>query len=242
MNTGNPQQQQEGNGSTMAEPIAIDIVSDVMCPWCFIGKRNLEAAISTLDGIDVSLHWRPYQLDPTLPKEGKDREAYLADKFGGIERANELYQNVVNAGAAAGIPFDFDAIRVSPNTLDAHRLIHWAGGQGEEVQDRVVERLFSMYFLEGRNIGNDDTLIEAAADAGMDREIVSGLLSGDADREAVRSSIAQAQSMGVRGVPFFILDQRYAISGAQPPAAMAEAIRTVAGHKTAASGETGAKV
>jgi predicted DsbA family dithiol-disulfide isomerase len=225
----------------MAEPVAIDIVSDVMCPWCFIGKRNLEAAIAALDGISVSLHWRPYQLDPTLPKEGKDRKTYLADKFGGIERADELHENIVKAGTAAGIAFDFNAIRVSPNTLDAHRLIHWAGGEGQEVQNRIVERLFSMYFSEGRNIGSADTLVEAAGDAGMDREIVSGLLAGDADRETVRTSIAQAQSMGVRGVPFFILDNRYAISGAQPPQAMAEAIRTVAGHKAAAAGkgETG---
>jgi predicted DsbA family dithiol-disulfide isomerase len=211
--------------------INIDIVSDVMCPWCFIGKRNIESAVAGLEGIDVTINWRPFQLDPTLPPEGKDRAKYLSEKFGGEEGARTAYKRVEDAGKTAGIDFNFNAIAVSPNTLDAHRLIRWAGGVSREVQDRVVTRLFELYFEEGANIGDHDILCSVAEGAGMDPAIVRDLLASDADRDAVRQEIAAAQRMGVTGVPCFILDQRYAVMGAQPPEVIAQAIRQASAER-----------
>lgn len=217
--------------------VHIDIVSDVMCPWCFIGKKRFDRALEALGGeVDVEVHWRPFQLDPALPREGKDRDTYLAEKFGGIERARELYRNIEETGAGEGIPFRFDTIAVSPNTLDAHRLIRWAQNAGEGVQARVVERLFELFFLEGANIADHSVLIEVAREAGMDTAIVASLLAGDADREAVQQEIATAQQMGVTGVPCFILDNKYAVMGAQDAETIADAIRQVAATKAAATG------
>lgn len=208
--------------------IKVDVVSDVVCPWCYIGKRNLEAALDTLEGIEVELTWRPFQLDPTIPPEGKDRRQYLRDKFGGDDRARMMYERVEEAGKAAGINFNFEAIEISPNTLDAHRLIRWAGGVNPEVQGRVVNRLFELYFLEGANIGDIELLAGAAGEAGLDGAIVLDLLVSDRDADAVRQEIAAAQQMGVTAVPCFILDQRYAVMGGQPPQVLADAIRQVA--------------
>jgi len=217
--------------------VLIDVVSDVMCPWCFIGKKRFEKALEALDGeVDVEVLWRPFQLDPTLPREGKDRDTYLSEKFGSIERARELYRNIEEAGAGEGIPFRFDAIAVSPNTLDAHRLIRWAQNAGEGIQVKVVERLFELFFLEGANIADHAVLIEVAREAGMDTAIVGSLLASDADRVAVQEEIATAQRMGVTGVPCFILDNKYAVMGAQDAETIADAIRQVAATKAAAAG------
>lgn len=221
----------------MSAAVHIDIVSDVMCPWCFIGKKRFEKALKAVEeDVDVEVHWRPYQLDPTLPPEGKDRDTYLAEKFGGIERARELYRNIEDAGAGEGIPFRFDAIGVSPNTLDAHRLIRWAQNAGDGIQDKVVERLFELFFLEGVNIADHSVLTGVARDAGMDVAIVESLLAGDADRDAVQQEIAVARQMGVSGVPCFILDNKYAVMGAQDAETIADAIRQVAANKSAATG------
>lgn len=217
--------------------VLIDIVSDVMCPWCFIGKKRFEKALQALDGeVDVEVYWRPFQLDPTLPREGKARDSYLAEKFGSIERARELYRNIEGAGAGEGIPFRFDAIAVSPNTLDAHRLIRWAQNADQNAQAKVVERLFELYFLEGANIADHAVLIEVAREAGMDTAIVASLLASDADSQSVREEIATAQRMGVTGVPCFILDNKYAVMGAQDAETIANAIRQVAANKSAATG------
>ncbi|MFZ2100949.1 MAG: DsbA family oxidoreductase [Oricola sp.] len=215
--------------------IRIDVVSDVMCPWCFIGKKRLEKALAVVDPeIDVQINWRPFQLDPTLPPGGKDRDAYLSEKFGGIERARELYRNVEAAGEMEGIPFRFEAIGVSPNTLDAHRLIRWAQNGGPEVQDAVVSRLFSLYFLERTNIGDHAVLIEVARECGMDATVVEALLATDSDKDEVRQEIALAQQMGVRGVPCFIIDGKYAVMGAQDPETIADTIAQVADMKQTA--------
>lgn len=211
--------------------LQIDIVSDVMCPWCFVGKRNFEAALPLIGDIDLVVNWRPYQLDATLPSEGKDRKLYLSEKFGGDEQAAEIYKRIEDAGRSVGIDFNFQAIKVSPNTLDAHRLIRWAGGQSAQMQDRIVLRLFELYFLEGANIGDHNILVDAADHVGMDGELVRNLLAGSEDVEAVQSEIAAAQRMGVTGVPCFIIDRKYAVAGAQPAEHIAQAIRQAAAEK-----------
>lgn len=205
--------------------IMIDVVSDVMCPWCYIGKKNLDEAVEQFDGAPIEIAWRPYQLDPTLPKAGKDRQQYLNEKFGGEEKATQIYSRVKDAGSQVGIDFNFADMKVSPNTLDAHRLIRWAGGQGEAVQARLVKRLFEIFFLEGGNIGDDEVLISAARDAGLDGDIVGNLLKTDEDKEAVKQEIAHAQRMGITGVPCFIIDNRFAVMGAQPADALLEAFQ-----------------
>ncbi|MBL4892651.1 MAG: DsbA family oxidoreductase [Rhizobiaceae bacterium] len=209
----------------MTKKLTIDVISDVMCPWCYIGKQNLDKAIASMPDLDVEVTWRPYQLDPTLPKEGMDRQKYLSDKFGGQAEADSRYENVKNAGTNVGIDFDFKAMKVSPNTLDAHRVIRWAGGIGTEVQNKLVRRLFELFFLEGGHIGNDGVLVDAAIHAGMDGDLVRELLASDRDKTEVQQEIAQAQQMGVTGVPCFVIDQKFAVTGAQPPDALTQAFQ-----------------
>ena len=212
--------------------VTVDIVSDVMCPWCYVGKRRFEKALSELDDtIEVDVRWRPFQLDPTLPRGGRDRKAYLKSKFGSSEHARRAYASIREAGAAEGIPFDFDAIAVSPNTLDAHRLVRWAASAGSSVQNRVVEILFRMYFTEGGNVGDPAVLLAAAGEAGMDANVVEALLHSDADRPEVMEEIATAQRMGVTGVPCFILDGRYAVVGAQPAETLSRALSEICAKK-----------
>jgi predicted DsbA family dithiol-disulfide isomerase len=210
--------------SEKPESLTIDIVSDVVCPWCYIGKRNLEAALATVPAGEVEIRWRPYQLDPTIPPEGIARRAYLERKFGA--RVDEIYARVAAAGRDAGLDFAFDRIERSPNTLDAHRLIRWAQSSGK--QNEVVERLFRSFFIDGRDIGEHAILIEAATEAGMDPELVARLLEGEADKEPVREEIATAQRLGVTGVPFFIFAGRFGLPGAQPADVLAGAIKKAA--------------
>jgi predicted DsbA family dithiol-disulfide isomerase len=221
-----------------ALPVSIDIVSDVVCPWCFLGKRRLDRAIAASD-VPVAVKWRPYQLDPTIPPEGKDRRRYLEDKFGKDGRIEAAHERLNELGRAAGIAFDFNAIKLSPNTLDAHRLIRWAASKsvGEGAQDVLAEKLFSLYFEQGANIGDHAVLTDAAEASGMDRAIVAGLLASDVDRAAVEEEIHAAQRMGVTGVPCFIIEGRYAIMGAQEPETLADALRQVAQMR--AKGEMG---
>ncbi len=211
--------------------LTVDIVSDVMCPWCYVGQKRLASAMTQVPEIDVDIRWRPFQLDPTLPPEGKDRRKYLSDKFGGEERASQIYQAIKDAGIAENIAFDFEAIKVSPNTLDAHRLLRWALSAGKDVQDRLSRRLFQLYFEEGANIGDHSVLLAAARDVGMDVSIVEGLLASDADREAVQQEIATASQMGVTGVPCFLIEGKYAVMGAQDADTLADTLRQIATAK-----------
>jgi predicted DsbA family dithiol-disulfide isomerase len=217
----------------MTEPnaITVDVVSDVVCPWCFIGQKRLDKAIAAVGDVDVHIRWRPFQLDPTIPPQGKDRHEYMLGKFGSDERIREIHARIEPLGEVEGISFAFDAIKVAPNTLDAHRLIRWAGAAGEAVQNRLVRRLFQLNFEEGANIGDHAVLIEAAREAGMDASVIATLLPTDADVEAVRTEIATASRMGISGVPCFLLEGKYAVMGAQDADTLADAIRQVAAAK-----------
>ncbi|TGQ72603.1 DsbA family protein [Mesorhizobium sp. M00.F.Ca.ET.186.01.1.1] len=214
-----------------ANAITVDVVSDVVCPWCFIGQKRLDKAVAAVGDIDVHIRWRPFQLDPTIPPQGKDRRDYMLAKFGSEQRIREIHARIEPLGEAEGISFAFDAIKVAPNTLDAHRLIRWAGAAGEDVQNRLVRRLFQMNFEEGVNIGDHAMLVEAAREAGMDASVVETLLPSDADVEAVRTEISTASRMGITGVPCFLLEAKYAVMGAQDVDALIDAIRQVAAAK-----------
>lgn len=191
----------------------IEIVSDTVCPWCFIGKRRLERALADRPEVNPEVIWRPFQLNPDMPNEGAERKGYLEAKFGGPEGAERIYANVREAGASAGIAFDFEAIERTPNTIDSHRLIHWAGETGR--QDEIVERLFAAYFLNGRDIGDSGVLCDIAGEAGLAADNIETKLAGDEDRHTVSNDHIQAVQIGVTGVPFFIFNRKYAISGAQ---------------------------
>ena len=193
----------------------IDIISDTICPWCFIGKRRLESALAQRPQTRVEIHWQAFFLNPDMPEGGIDRQDYVNRKFGGKERAKEIYDRVATAGKTVDIPFRFDLIERTPNTTDSHRLIHYAGQWG--CQDTVVEALFRGYFLEGQDIGHLDVLIGAAAGAGLDRHDITAYLQSDADRQLIAASDQRARSLGVSGVPFFVFEDKYAVSGAQPP-------------------------
>ncbi|WP_027142693.1 DsbA family protein [Mesorhizobium sp. WSM3626] len=214
-----------------ANAITVDVVSDVVCPWCFIGQKRLDKAVAAAGDVEVHIRWRPFQLDPTIPPQGKDRHEYMLAKFGSDERISEIHARIEPLGEAEGISFAFDAIKVAPNTLDAHRLIRWAGAAGEDVQNRLVRRLFQLNFEEGVNIGDHTVLVEAARKAGMDASVVETLLPSDADVEAVRTEIATASRMGITGVPCFLLEGKYAVMGAQDADTLADAIRQVAAAK-----------
>lgn len=216
------------------QTLTIDVVSDVMCPWCFIGKRRLFRALELVPEIETEIRWRPFQLDATIPPEGMDRQEYLDRKFG-PDGSREVYTRIQEAGEAEGIPFAFDRIRVSPNTLNAHRLIRWAGSNGH--QDAVVERLFELYFVEGENVGDTDVLVSAARDGGMDADLVEELLGTEADRDLVEREITLAHELGIEGVPAFLFDSRYAVMGAQDSNLLAQAMVRVLQERTAPSAE-----
>jgi len=203
----------------------IDIVSDTVCPWCFIGKRRLEKALALRPDMEFDIRWRAYRLDPTIPPEGVDRKQYMQAKFGNNPNRQAMQDALNQAGDGEGIAFAFDKIARSPNTLDSHRLIRWSATAG--VQNEVVERLFEAYFEEGRDIGNADVLIEIAAEAGMDSATVADLLEQGADRELIENEDAMAHRLGITGVPTFIFQNKYLASGAIDPEALLEIIDKV---------------
>jgi predicted DsbA family dithiol-disulfide isomerase len=193
----------------------IDIISDTICPWCFIGKRRLERALAQRPQEILDISWQPFQLNPDMPRDGMDRESYLAAKFGGQDRARQQYGRIAETGASEGIAFRFDLIRRTPNTVNSHRLIHFAGGYGK--QDAMVERLFRAYFLEGCDIGNTEVLTELATAAGMPTDATRRFLEGDAQRDEVLAADEKVRVLGITGVPCFIIEGKYAVSGAQSP-------------------------
>jgi predicted DsbA family dithiol-disulfide isomerase len=191
----------------------IDVISDVICPWCYVGKRRLEKAIALAGRGDVRVRWYPFQLNPNMPKAGMKRKEYRTAKFGSWERSLALDAQVTEAGRAEGIPFAFDKIERTPNTLDAHRLI-WLAEQ-DSVQDAVVEAVFRAYFTQGQDITNVPTLLNVVSEAGLDRGRAEILLSGDGGVGAIRAAEEQAHRAGVRGVPFYVINGSLALSGAR---------------------------
>jgi predicted DsbA family dithiol-disulfide isomerase len=210
--------------SDRQEPLTVDVVSDIVCPWCFIGKRHLEAALADFaQPGGAVVRWHPFELNPDLPAEGIDRKLYVERKFGGPERAAQIYARVRDAGERAGIPFDFDAIVRQPNTRETHRLIAWAQANGEA--DALVERLFRAYFLEGQDLTSRDTLVQLAADAGIDAAAARQWLESGRGLQEIAQAETRARELGITGVPFFIFDGHVGLSGAHPPETLRDAIR-----------------
>lgn len=193
--------------------ITINLFSDPICPWCFIGKRRLEAALAARTEIKTDIGWHTYQLNPMMPREGLSRYDYLTLKFGNKDNARRLFANIASIGEQAGISFRFDRIQTTPNTLNAHRLIRFAARHG--VQGNIVERLFTAYFLDGMNIGETATLVYLAATEGIGTKETEAYLNSNEDLDVVKAEDIQARQLGIQGVPFFIMDRQYAISGAQ---------------------------
>ena len=206
------------------DPLQIDVVSDVVCPWCFIGKRRLEKAIVLTPDIPVAVHFRPYFLNDWIPREGIDRKDYLTKKFGSVERYASIAQRVAAAAADEGLTYAIDRISRQPNTLDSHRLILWAGENGA----RMKQRLMDLYFTEGADLSDREVLVRAAADVGLDPDRVREQLAGDADVERVTREAESAKDAGIDGVPTFIFGGRLAVSGAQAPEYLASAIERAA--------------
>ena len=203
-------------------PLQIDVVSDVVCPWCFIGKSRLEKALALRPEIPVEIHWRPYFLNDWIPREGISRDEYLTKKFGSPERYKSIAGRVAGAAAAEGLTYAVDKIARQPNTLDCHRLIMWARNTG--AADKMKQRLMQMYFTEGADLTDREVLVQAAVDCGMDAELTRELLAGDQDVNRVTAEAEQAKQAGIDGVPCFILGGVLAVSGAQDPAYLADAI------------------
>ena len=205
--------------------ISVDVVSDVICPWCFLGKRRLDKAITLLSDITVEVNWRPFFLDPTIPKEGISRKTYMENKFG-AERLKTIHDPLIAAGKEDGVPYAFDKITRTPNTMDAHRLIRWSHVGGK--QHDVAERLFMAYFNGGLDIGDRAVLVKIASVAGMDKADVSTKLENGTDVDAVNAEVEHAYRMGVTGVPCFILAQKQGLMGAQSAEVLADAIGKLA--------------
>jgi predicted DsbA family dithiol-disulfide isomerase len=207
--------------------VKLDIMSDPICPWCFIGKTHLDRALLAHPNHPFEIEWHPFQLNPNMPAEGMDRRAYLEGKFGGKAGAVKAYAPIAEHAKAAGIELNLEGIKRTPNTLDAHRLIHWGGIEGR--QTAIVSSLFRAYFIEGRDIGDREVLADIADDCGMDASVVQRLLNSDADVDEIRNRDTVARDMGVTSVPTFIVDRKHAVPGAQSPELWAKVIEELSG-------------
>ena len=194
--------------------ITLDVLSDPICPWCYIGKVNLDRALEARPEHALTIQWHPFQLNPDMPAEGMDRRTYLETKFGGKDNAVRVYSQIAEVAEAAGLKIDFGAIKRTPNTIDAHRLIHWAGLEGR--QTAAVSRLFKAYFQDGQDIGDQDVLLDIGDGIGLDRETLTRLYDSDADLADIRARDEHARARGVTGVPTFVLANQHVLPGAQP--------------------------
>ncbi|MFD0908801.1 DsbA family oxidoreductase [Ruegeria arenilitoris] len=219
----------------MTQTVKLDILSDPICPWCYIGKTNLDKALASVPDHPFVIEWHPFQLNPDMPEGGMDRREYLERKFGGKEGAVRAYAPVVEHAEKAGLNIDFEAMKRTPNTLDAHRLIHWAGIEGK--QSQVVDALFTAYFVQGRDIGDHEVLADIADSVGMDAAVVLKLLKSDADRDDIRQRDTHSREMGVNSVPTFIVANQHAVPGAQPPELWAQVIGEIMSQLEPSSAE-----
>jgi predicted DsbA family dithiol-disulfide isomerase len=210
--------------------LTVEVISDVICPWCYIGKKRLERAVASFEGKrEVRVRWLPYQLNPTMPKEGISRKEYRIRKFGSWERSLELDAKVIAVGETEGIHFAFDRIERTPNTVDAHRLIWLADQQG--CQNAIVEALFRAYFINGRDISNRQTLIDMAAEAGLERHRADAVLNNNEGMDAIKEAEGLSRRHRVDGVPFFIINNEITLSGAQQPDAFLDAFGAAIGSE-----------
>jgi predicted DsbA family dithiol-disulfide isomerase len=209
--------------------MTIDVYADIACPWCYVGRARLKNALAQRPDLDVTLRWRPFQLQPDMPADGQDFRAVLERKFDSWSRAERMFERIEEMGGEDGLTFNFDAIEVAPNTADAHRLVLWAEEQeGQEAADEVTTTLFRAYFTEGRNVSDREVLVECAAEAGLDGDGARALLDGQEYADAVRESQQQAEQRGVTGVPCYVFNDEQAVTGAQPAEVFVDALDTIA--------------
>jgi predicted DsbA family dithiol-disulfide isomerase len=200
----------------------IDIIYDTVCPWCYIGKRRLEQALRLRPNVKATTRWRPFLLNPEMPPDGIDRTAYLINKFGSEARVRRTYGTIAEAGQSVEIDFAFERIGQTPNSVNSHRLVHFADSHGKA--DAAVEALFMTYFVNGQDIGNFDVLLKIGKNLGLDSDVLGTYLEGDTDVDMVHNENARAHRMGVNGVPSFVFEGEYAISGAQTPDILARVL------------------
>ena len=217
------------------KPLQIDIVSDVVCPWCYIGKKRLEDALALAAEIPVELHWRPFFLNPWIPPEGIDRDSYLETKFGSVEAYQGIAQRVVAAAGEEGLSYRPATVKRQPNTVDCHRLILWAEPSGKSAA--VKQRLMELYFRDGGDLTQTETLVQAAADVGLDAEDIRRRLATDEDVARISADAKEAADKGISGVPTYVFAGKYAVSGAQPAEQLARAIRQVSAEVNAEAAE-----
>lgn len=217
------------------QPVRIDVVSDVVCPWCFIGKRRLEKALALKPDVPVEVHWHPYFLNDWVPREGMAREEYLTTKFGSVDRYGSIAERVSAAAAEEGLVYDAAKMKRQPNTTDCHRLIRWAGGIGKAAE--MKQRLMDLYFTDGADLSDRAVLVQAGADVGLDRDAIRSALDDDTDAAEVEREALSAKEAGIEGVPCFIFAGRYAVSGAQAPEYLAAMIERVASEPAAGTAE-----
>ncbi len=208
------------------QSIQIDIVSDVACPWCYIGKKHLEKALESIDNQAINVTWHPFQLDPTIPKEGISRDEYFTNKFGSSDRIEQIFQRIVSVGENAGIDFNFYKMPKAVNTIPLHKLLHIAREEGTQIA--LEERFFKGYFTDGIDFSDNEQLLSFMQDFGWNREKTADILANDEISYQVSQEIKHFQGLGVTGVPFFILNNKYAISGAQPSSVFLETLQKVA--------------
>jgi predicted DsbA family dithiol-disulfide isomerase len=217
------------------KPLVIDIVSDVVCPWCYIGKRRIENALALVPDVPVQVNWRPFFLNSWVPREGISREEYLTAKFGSVDAYKGIAGRVVAAANEEGLVYRPDLVKRQPNTTDCHRLIHWAEAVGNAAA--MKQRLMELYFRDGGDLTDTDVLVQAAADCGLDADEVRARLATDEDTALVSGQAQEASDKGISGVPTYVFAQKYAVSGAQPPELLARAIRQVSAEVNAQAAE-----
>ena len=217
------------------KPVRLDIVSDVVCPWCYIGKRRIENALKLVEDVPVEVHWRPFFLNPWVPREGISREDYLTTKFGSVDAYKGIAGRVVGAAGEEGLTYHPELVKRQPNTIDCHRLIHWAEANGKAAD--MKQRLMELYFRDGGDLTDVNVLVQAAAECGLDAEETRRRLATDEDAALVSSQAEEASGKGISGVPTFVFAQKYALSGAQPAEQLAAAIRQVSAEVNAQAAE-----